>query len=79
MVAPVEQLRVEPSLDVTPFALHGTDGHAQRRGGLLDREAGEVAQVDDPALPRIVCLKTPQRLVERENILCGRLDGDMCC
>ncbi len=46
------QLRREPRVREAQLALHGGERHAERRGGLFERQAAEIALLDDLALAR---------------------------
>ena len=54
------------------MALRGRDGDIERFGGFLQREAGEVAQLDESGLGRIFSLELFEGLVEGQEVL-GRV------
>lgn len=67
---------MKPGLEVTPFALDGADGHIEGFGRLGHGQADEVAQVDDGGLARIGALEFLDRLVNGQDVIIGRGDGD---
>src|SRR5918992_4376438 len=59
---------VEPRLSHAPVALDRDLGDAQHARRLLDREAAEVAQLDDLRLLLVELGQLAERLVEREQL-----------
>src|SRR4051812_30138930 len=64
---PVDFL-VQPGPGVSPVAVRRGHGDAERPRRLLDRQPGEVAQLDELGLDRILLLEPAQRLVERQQL-----------
>src|SRR5262249_18009759 len=58
------ELAVQPGAGVNPVALGGCRRDAQRLGGLRQRQAGEVAQLDQLCLERVFALEFPQGFVQ---------------
>src|SRR5207249_1086419 len=52
-------LAVQPGAGVNPVTLGGSDGDAQRLGGVLKGQPCEVAQLDQACLERILSLQLP--------------------
>ena len=69
--APIS-LREEPGPGVGPVPLGGRAGRSQGRGGLLDGQAGEVAELDELGLAGSSGREPVQGLVEGEQVLGGR-------
>ncbi len=62
------ELARQPGARDRPVALHGGGGDAHRLGGLLDRQAAEEAQLDEPRLLGVESREPLERLVERDEI-----------
>src|SRR5262249_53128564 len=71
----VAQGGIEPGAGGGPIPLGGDRGDAQARGGLLDREAGEVTELDQLRLERLLAGEPGERLVEGEQVVESVLDG----
>src|SRR5206468_1078204 len=63
-----------PRPNVAPVAVQRALGQTEHRGGLVHRQAGEVAQEDDLGLEGVTPFQLRERLVDREYIVRGRLD-----
>jgi hypothetical protein len=69
----------EPASGVRPVLLGGGGGDAERRGRLLDGEAGEEPELDRLGLARVLRFELPEGLVQGEQAVAvplfpGRLD-----
>jgi len=62
------QLRPQPGAGKPPLALHGRGADAQGLRRLLDRAAGEVAQLNHLRLLRIQRAEPHERLVQRQQV-----------
>src|SRR5262245_43938582 len=62
------QLVLEPSADEAPVPLDRAHRQPERLRRLLDREAGEVTQLHDAALARVLALELGQGLLHREDV-----------
>src|SRR5262245_6309718 len=70
--SPAVDLAVQPGAGVNPVALDGGGGDAQGLGRLLKGQAGEVAELDQPGLERLLGLELPQGFVQRQEVF-GRV------
>src|SRR5438067_1974992 len=61
----------EPRLRGDPIALGSRDGHLQDFGGFFNGEAGEEAQLDEPALPLVDAGEPLERVIERHQVQTG--------
>ena len=71
------QLVEQPGLGVTPVALDRRRETPSARAASSSREAGEVAQLDELGLDRVVGLELRQRLVEGQEVLRGGRGRDV--
>src|SRR5205823_1821812 len=69
------QLAVQPGAGVDPMPLGGSGGDAQRPGGFVDGQAGEVAKVDELRLERLLTFELLKGLVQGEEVVGRGLVG----
>src|SRR5262245_33885989 len=71
------QLLVQPGACVGPVAVGRPHRDPQRCRGLLDRQSGEVPQLNDSGNPFVLRGESRQSLVEGEKVVAGRKLGDV--
>src|SRR5262245_14172727 len=62
------ELAAKPGASVDPVAIGGAGGDTQDRGGLVARQAGEVAQFDEFGLERVVFCQPAQRSIKGQQV-----------
>ena len=65
------RFRAEPGPGVGPEAVGLARGDAEQLGRLRNRQAGEVAQLDESAAPGVVVRQLGQGLVQGEQVVAG--------
>src|SRR5262245_43928237 len=66
-----------PGARVSPIGIRGSGGNVEDRRGLLDRQAAEVAQLNESGSPGVPEGQPAKRLVERQQVLGGLRGGDL--
>src|SRR5947208_412509 len=61
---------MQPRPGEGPLVFDRRRRQVQRRGGLLDAQAGEVAEGDDLAFARVHLLELLERFIERDEVGC---------
>ena len=59
---------MEQRARLAPVAFDGSIRTSQDLGGLFDRKAGEIPQLDDPAEPIVQARQAFERFVERDDV-----------
>src|SRR5262245_14728705 len=70
------EFTAEPGPGEDPVPVRTAGGDPKGRGRLLARETGEVAQLDEPGLERILFRQPPKRRVKGQQVHRGFRRGD---